>query len=64
MTSRCWGALFRKTGDTKKKTETVIILTPHVIAHPALAGETSDRFLGRKSSHGQIVEGKENIIGD
>ena len=58
------GAVFRKTGDTKQKTETVIILTPHVIAHPALAGEASDRFLGRKSSHGQIVEGKENIIGD
>ena len=58
------GALFRKTGDTKQKTETVIILTPHVIAHPALAGDVSDRFLGRKSSHGQIVEGKENIIGD
>ena len=58
------GALFRKTGDTKQKTETVIILTPHVIAHPALAGDVSDRFLSRKSSHGQIVEGKENIIGD
>jgi type II secretory pathway component GspD/PulD (secretin) len=56
------GAVFRKTGDTKQKTETVIILTPHVIVHPALAGEASDRFLGRKSSHGQIVEGKENLI--
>lgn len=58
------GALFRKTGNTRQKTETVIILTPHVIAHPALAGKMTDEFLGRKSSHGQIVEGKENILGD
>ena len=47
---------------TKKKTETVIILTPHVIRHPALAGQTSSEFLYRKSSHEQITKGLENIL--
>jgi type II secretory pathway component GspD/PulD (secretin) len=56
------GYFFKKINDTKQKTETVIILTPHVIAHPAMAGQTSDGFLRRKSSHKQITEGKENIL--
>jgi type II secretory pathway component GspD/PulD (secretin) len=56
------GFFFKKIKDTKRKTETVIILTPHVVAHPALAGGVSDGFLGRKSSHEQITEGKENIL--
>ncbi|MFH1020833.1 MAG: hypothetical protein V1782_09545, partial [Pseudomonadota bacterium] len=56
------GVLFRDVVNSKRKTETVIVLTPHVIAHPALAGRTSDQFLGRKSSHDHITRGSETII--
>jgi type II secretory pathway component GspD/PulD (secretin) len=56
------GFFFREINNTKRKTETVIILTPHVILHPALAGRASKDFLGRKSSHGHITKGKENVL--
>lgn len=53
---------FKKIIKHKTKTETVIILTPHVITHPALAGKTSEEFLNRRSSHPAIVDEKENIL--
>lgn len=56
------GFFFREISHTRKKTETVIILTPHVIMHPTLAGQVSDEFLNRKSSHEVITRGKENIL--
>jgi type II secretory pathway component GspD/PulD (secretin) len=56
------GFFFKKIIKHKTKTETVIILTPHVITHPALAGKTSEEFLNRKSSHPAIVDEKENIL--
>jgi type II secretory pathway component GspD/PulD (secretin) len=56
------GVFFRDVANSKKKTETVIIITPHVISHPDEAGYVSDRFLGRKSSHENITTGKENIL--
>lgn len=56
------GFFFREIENAKKKTETVVILTPHVIIHPALAGEVSTEFLRRKSSHEQITRGRENIL--
>jgi hypothetical protein len=56
------GFFFRDIDNIKRKTETVIVLTPHVIMHPALAGETSQDFLRRKSSHEQITQGRENIL--
>ena len=56
------GFFFREIKNNKRKTETVIVLTPHVIAHPALAGKASDDFLGRKSSHEHITTGTENIL--
>ena len=56
------GFFFKKIIKHKTKTETVIILTPHVITHPALAGKTSEEFLNRKSSHPAIVDKKENIL--
>ncbi|WP_300672544.1 hypothetical protein [Desulfoluna sp.] len=56
------GMLFKKKIDHKTKTETVIILTPHIITHPALAGKTTERFLKRKSSHPQITRGEENLL--
>lgn len=58
------GLFFRDVVNSKKKTETVIIITPHVIAHPSLAGRVSDEFLGRKSSHEHITRGRENILDD
>ena len=56
------GFFFREIDNAKKKTETVIILTPHVIMHPALAGHATEEFLRRKSSHEQITRGMENIL--
>ncbi|OPY70703.1 MAG: Type II secretion system protein D precursor [Syntrophorhabdaceae bacterium PtaU1.Bin034] len=56
------GVLFRDVDNVKQKIETVIVLTPHVIAHPAMAGRTSDQFLSRKSSHDHITKGSQNII--
>lgn len=56
------GLFFKEKIDHKTKTETVIILTPHIITHPALAGETTDRFLKRKSSHPRITRGEDNIL--
>ncbi len=56
------GFFFKKLIKHKTKTETVIILTPHVITHPALAGKISEEFLNRKSSHSVIVDEKENIL--
>ncbi|MBC2694603.1 MAG: hypothetical protein HF982_04870 [Desulfobacteraceae bacterium] len=56
------GFFFKKIIKHKTKTETVIILTPHVITHPALAGKTSGEFLNRRSSHPAIVDKKENIL--
>lgn len=56
------GFFFKEIANSKKKTETVIILTPHVIMHPALAGDATQEFLDRKSSHEQITKGLENIL--
>ena len=56
------GFFFKKIIKDKTKTETVIILTPHVITHPALAGKTSGEFLNRRSSHPAVVDEKENIL--
>ena len=56
------GFFFKKIIKHKTKTETVIILTPHVITHPALAGKTSGEFLNRRSSHPVIVDEEKNIL--
>jgi len=56
------GLLFSEIKNTKKKTETVILLTPHVIMHPAQAEAVSREFMRRKSSHEQITKGTENIL--
>ncbi len=56
------GFPFRQISDKKVKTETVIILVPHIIRHPALAWKESRDFLNRRSSHSRIVKDKENIL--
>jgi len=56
------GFFFTKIIKRKVKTETVFVLTPHVILHPALMEKTSSEFLDKKSSHSSIVEEKENIL--
>jgi type II secretory pathway component GspD/PulD (secretin) len=38
------GFFFREINNTRKKTETVIILTPHVIRHPSLGGDAATPF--------------------
>ncbi len=56
------GFFFKEVHDLKKKTETVILLTPHIIRHPELAGKTSSEFLGRKSSHPRFTKGQEHVV--
>lgn len=56
------GLLFSEVKNSKKKTETVILLTPHVIMHPAQAEQVAREFMLRKSSHEQYTTGKENIL--
>lgn len=58
------GFLFRQTNDQKIKTETIIILTPHIINHPGLSGAQTDAFLGRKSSNRLILQKKDSLLGD
>lgn len=56
------GFLFKDISDTKRKTETVILLTPHIIRHPALAQAETDRFLERRSSHPTATHGVDTIL--
>lgn len=58
------GFLFRQENKTKKKTETVIVLTPHIITHPGFSGPETERFLDRKSSHPVILQKKGNLLTD
>lgn len=58
------GFLFRQDNKTKKKTETVIVLTPHIITHPGFSGPETERFLDRKSSNPVILQQKENLLTD
>lgn len=55
------GFFFKDVQDSKKKIETVILLTPHIIRHPELAGVTSREFLERRSSHPVISEKRSRI---
>lgn len=56
------GFFFKEVEDLKKKTETVILLTPHIIRHPELAGKTSRTMLGRQSSHPRFTRDHEHIV--
>lgn len=56
------GFFFKDIDDTKKKTETVILLTPHIIRHPELAEAETQAFLGRRSSHPAVTHGVDTIL--
>jgi len=56
------GFFFKEVLDAKVKTETVILLTPHIIRHPNQAGRASADFLERRSSHPRVTQGLENIL--
>lgn len=56
------GFFFKEIRDHKTKTETVIILTPHIISHPNLVWQTGHNFLNRRSSHPRFTRGQENIL--
>nr|WP_320013184.1 secretin N-terminal domain-containing protein [uncultured Desulfobulbus sp.] len=56
------GFFFKDISDTKEKTETVILLTPHIIRHPELAGAETERFLERRSSHPVATHGVDTIL--
>ena len=51
------GRLFKKESESTVKTETIILLTPHIIQHPANAAKVGDKFIGKSSSH-PIIEAK------
>lgn len=50
------GFFFTDMVEAEVKSEMIIILTPHVITHPAFGEEVSEEFLQRKSSHPEIVD--------
>lgn len=56
------GFFFKDISDSKKKTETVILLTPHIIRHPELAAAETRDFLERRSSHPQVTHGVDTIL--
>ncbi len=56
------GFFFKEIADTKSKTETVIILTPHLIRHPRDGWQTSQEFLERRSSHPRLTRQQENLL--
>ena len=56
------GFFFREIKERKIKTETVIVLTPHIISHPSMVWQTSHDFLNRRSSHPRFTRGQENIL--
>ncbi len=56
------GFPFKEVKDRKTKTETVILLTPHIIRHPALAWQQSREFLDRRSSHPRFTRDQEHIL--
>ncbi|WP_024335998.1 type II secretion system protein GspD [Desulfotignum balticum] len=58
------GFLFRQENRTKKKTETVIVLTPHIITHPGYAGAETRRFLDRQSSNPAVLEQRDTLLSD
>jgi len=56
------GFFFKEIVDKKTKTETVIILTPHLIRHPREGWSTSREFLERRSSHPRLTHRQENLL--
>ena len=58
------GFLFKQKNKLKKKTETIIILTPHIITHPGLARAETNNFLNKKSSNQMIIKNKDNLLAD
>lgn len=56
------GFFFKDISDSKKKIETVILLTPHIIRHPEMAEAETDRFLERRSSHPKATHGVDTIL--
>ncbi|MBM9536576.1 type II secretion system protein GspD [Desulfobulbus alkaliphilus] len=57
-----FGFFFKEVNDKRAKIETVILITPHIITHPALAGRTSRDFLERRSSHPRITRDQETLL--
>ncbi len=45
------GRLFKKESESTVKTETIMLLTPHIIKHPANAAKVGDTFISKSSSH-------------
>jgi len=56
------GFPFREILDERVKSETVILITPHIISHPALAWQAGAGFLERRSSHPRLTREQENLL--
>jgi len=56
------GFPFRKTMDRKRKTETVILITPHVVGHPFQAGAVSAEVAKDNSDHPYIASGQKHLL--
>lgn len=56
------GFFFKDIEDVKEKTETILLLTPHIIRHPAQAEAVGNYFLNRRSSHPRYSNEQQNLL--
>ena len=56
------GFFFKEIYDQKIKSETIFLVTPHIILHPALAWQETRKFLDRRSSHPRFIRSQENLL--
>ncbi|MCK5305987.1 MAG: type II secretion system protein GspD [Candidatus Omnitrophica bacterium] len=56
------GLLFKRKGVTKEKTETVFLITPHIMMAPGEAQGVSDRVLSEVSDHPYIKEKQKRLL--
>jgi len=56
------GFPFKEVSDRKVKSETIFLITPHIIRHPVQAWVQSKKFLERRSSHPRFVRQQDNIL--
>jgi type II secretory pathway component GspD/PulD (secretin) len=56
------GFPFKEVIDRKVKSETIFLITPHIIRHPGQAWSESKKFLERRSSHPRFVREQDNIL--
>ena len=57
------GLVFKRTEKVKERTETVVLLTPHVIGNPYDSGPASSEFLDKETILNRVEEESEKMRG-